>query len=45
MTIKDCENCPHWLRCFEENKDPDDAERALEEMEVCNICYEDSIQE
>ena len=39
MTIKDCENCPYWLECFEENKDPDDAERALEEMEVCNMCY------
>lgn len=41
----DCENCPYWNRCLEQYKDPDDALRALEEMNVCEICLEDAMQE
>ena len=41
----DCENCVYWQRAFSENEDPDDAERALEKMNVCEICIEDSMQE
>lgn len=41
----DCEQCVYWKKCFSENKDPDEALKALEKLGCCDICIEDSMQD